>query len=615
MSLVVCANAEKDDSNARIDGGLTDAWSFRNTLSSTYKIPADSQVALQSCKLNVDGRVVVSRNNANFYHYFGQKLDLDGSTSPQAEETTSMPVFTSILNDEEENTVLELSKSDVANAIQAGIRRTSFHPNTKELATVEINKNASGLDFLGYKYTFDQSDRSSASKPSTVQDWYGANQPSDGTGLWTYSSNILTRNASSDDGDRCCVIGKEFPMSTEQKEFEVNISSTNANANASGVEWHVGLSRFINFENSITGQFQPHYFEDLYDDPLDITESCFMDFAVARNYDDELVAYHSTYNADEGTTKMTEIEYWDNTNGSFSSLSARKSLTGTNYEKVKITIHGEQVSARIYNGTTKVYETIASYGVGQAKTDMFKPVNQACWCLHPVLCIGRTDSSPSCSLEIANYNGMNIPNYDASKVFQGGWFESMELLGAPVNDCWELETRYWNNMADATAYAQINKNASNGINYDNVLILQESDVYFPSFNANAKNTLGFEKAVIDTPLTTTGNLQIFDSTEVPTTNNLLSMFVRLDNFGQSVVNALTGNNSKIISHLTSVETAVGRRTYEPSSLIYIDLNNPNEMSVSDFNISFCYANEQYATILQGQSIVCLYFRPKPKMLM
>ena len=168
------------------------------------------------------------------------------------------------------------------------------------------------------------------------------------------------------------------------------------------------------------------------------------------------------------------------------------------------------------DNTTKVYETITAYGVGTAKTDMYKPVNQACWCLHPVLCIGRTENASSCSLEIANYNGMNIPNYDASKVFQGGWFESMELLGAPVNDCWELETRFWNNIADSTAYAQINKNASNGVNYDNVLILQESDVYFPSFNANAKSTLGFEKAVIDTPLTTTGNLQIFDSTEVPT---------------------------------------------------------------------------------------------------
>jgi len=36
------------------------------------------------------------------------------------------------------------------------------------------------------------------------------------------------------------------------------------------------------------------------------------------------------------------------------------------------------------------------------------------------------------------------------------------------------------------------------------------------------------------------------------------------------------------------------------------------MNVNEFDISFCYANEQYATILTGQSIVCLYFRTKPK---
>lgn len=614
MSLVVCANAERDNINDNLDGGLNNAWSFRNTLSSTYKIPANSQVALQSCKINVDGRVVVTGDNANFYQYFGEKLDLDGDTSPQSEDTTSYPVFCSLLKtDTEKNQVLELSKEDVANRLKDALNDSMFHPNVKNVIDVEILKNASGLDFNGYKISFDQSNTNSANKPSSVEDFVGMGQPKNGTGLWTFSSDILTRNASADDTDIVGVIAKQYPISTHNGSFTVNISSANANANSSGVEWHVGLSRYINFEN-VTDQYQPPYYEFTVEDDLDIQQDVFVDFAVARNYNDELVCYQSSYDSLTNSITKTEVQYWNNASSDFSGAS-RTNISGINYTQVRLTVTGEQVKAEIYNATTTNFDVITFYKSGQPKDSFFKPVNQACWCLHPVLAIGRYDTNTTCSLEIDSFNGKSIANYDPTTLYRGGWYESMELLGSPVLDCLEVESRVFNDMSDSTAYTQIGVNASNGVDYDPVLILGQNEIYTPSENANAKNLLGFEKSVIDTPFSTTGSLKVFHSTTIPTTSNLLSMFVRLDNFGQSVVNALTGNESKIIAHLTSVETNVGRRTYEPSSLIYIDLNNPAELNISDFNLSFCYANEQYARILQGQSIICLYIRPKPKMLM
>ena len=90
------------------------------------------------------------------------------------------------------------------------------------------------------------------------------------------------------------------------------------------------------------------------------------------------------------------------------------------------------------------------------------------------------------------------------------------------------------------------------------------------------------------------------------------MFVRLNNFGQNSTNARVGNRSKIIAHLTDLESTSGRQTYEPKNLIFLDLDNPAELNVNEFDISFCYANEQFSTILTGQSIVALYFRKKPK---
>ena len=94
MSLVICSNQDADGAGQRLQSSVYKPWAFRNTLSSTYKIPANAQVALQSCKVNIDGRVVVSDSNSKFYQYFGQKLNLDGLTAPQLDETTSYPVYT-----------------------------------------------------------------------------------------------------------------------------------------------------------------------------------------------------------------------------------------------------------------------------------------------------------------------------------------------------------------------------------------------------------------------------------------------------------------------------------------------------------------------------------------
>ena len=157
MSLVVCSNKEQDGATLRQEQSLASAWSFRNQLPSTMTIPENSQVALQSCKVNVDGRVVFSRNNHRFYQWFGQKLNLDGTTDPQIINSTSYPAITVLTNANESGQVIESSLDDFAERLQDRIRSTSYHPNTKEKALVSILRNASGLDFLGYKITFDQS--------------------------------------------------------------------------------------------------------------------------------------------------------------------------------------------------------------------------------------------------------------------------------------------------------------------------------------------------------------------------------------------------------------------------------------------------------------------------
>ncbi len=613
MSLVICSNQDADGKGNRQQSSVYTPWSFRNTLSSTYKIPANAQVALQSCKVNIDGRVVVSEANNKFYQYFGKKLNLDGEAEPQSNQTTSYPVFTDFLKDEQEG-VLEVSVDDFANVIQKAIRETTFHPNVKETPTCEVLRNASSLDFLGYKISYDQTTNKVAGVPANgaFEQWFrsdGVYSDQSGSGIFSFTTGVFQRE-STESTVTCTGIAPALPMHNLTGEFTVNISGTSGRANASGVEWHVGLSRFINNTDE-SGYYYPSY-GNYFEAPVgNFNEEIYVDFGIARDLDDNLVLYQNGYSGTYGGLVYQEVDYWTNASSYFTS---QESLIGKDYTDVKFEVQGEKVKAKIYDNASAAWRTITEYASGQPKNSYFKPVHQACWCLHPVLAVGIQGNASRCTLEITDFNDVDLVDYNPKVAYKGGWFETMELLGTD-HLCRNLEARSILRQ-DGVPYIQVNTNASDGILYDQVLILQQSDIYKFTPGANAGLILGFNGAIIDTPNTIVNlNKVSFQSNFAPSLVSSLSMFVRLNNFGQNSTNARVGNRSKILAHLTDLENKSGRNTYEPGNLIFLDLDNPSEMNVNEFDISFCYVNEQYARILTGQSIVCLYFRKKPSELM
>ena len=618
MSLVICSNQDADGKGNRQQSSVYTPWSFRNTLSSTYKIPANAQVALQSCKVNIDGRVVVSDSNSKFYQYFGKKLNLDGTTAPQSHQTTSYPVYTDFLKDDQEG-VLEVSVDDFANVIQKAIRETTFHPNVKETPTCEVLRNASSLDFLGYKITYDQTTAKAAGVPANgaFEQWFrrdGVYSDESGSGIFSFTTGVFQRE-STESTVTCAGIAPKLPMHNLTGEFTVNISGTSGRANASGVEWHVGLSRYIN-NTDLLGFIYPSYSDYFATDFMPFNEECYVDFGIARDNTGNLTLYEHSWDTTLNATLLREVEYWNNASSFFSS---KESLIGKNYTKVKFEVEGEVVKAKIYDGGdgkggAPVWRTITEYASGQPKSSYFKPVNQSCWCLHPVLAVGINGNASRCTLEIEEFNDVDLVDYNPKVAYKGGWFETMELLGTD-SLCRNLEARSILRQ-DGVAYTQVGVNASDGILYDQVLILQQSDIYKFTPGANAGSILGFNGAIIDTPNTIVNlNKVSYNSNFAPSLVSSLSMFVRLNNFGQNSTNARVGNRSKILAHLTDLENKSGRNTYEPGNLIFLDLDNPSEMNVNEFDISFCYVNEQYARILTGQSIVVLYFRKKPRELM
>ena len=625
MSLVVCANQEQDGSTIRNNQSVYSAYSFRNTLSSTYKVPKNGQVALQSCKVNVDGRVVFNKNNHRFYHFIGQLLDRDGETAPQISDVTSAPAIVPILApNESSGDVLELSLNDFANHMTERFQGTTYHPNFKGKGNVDVLRNASSLDFLGFKISYDQNGISANVNtiPSNNTFENVFNDTYDDVSSFTYTGGVFQRTTSVATTP-AIAISPSKPLSLNGGEFVVNISGSSGRANASGVAWFIGLSRFNN-TTTPAGYYAPSYGLDANQNPVQAANRknfAFSDFCVYRGNvnDNALRVAHAIMDTD-GILKMKTVEYWNNDTSYFNGSGGPISLDGVNYSEVRFTATGEKMKAEIYDLTAKAWRVITDYSATSDQVAQFKPINQACWCLHPVLGVFRKVGAPSCTLAITNFDTppvADLVGYDPKKIEGGGWFETLTLEGVAHKHCYELEQRSWNKIAspdDAPTYTYIGLNASGGVDYDPVLVLQPSDVYSESPGANARQLLGFNNAIVDTSIET-GSLKVFNSDFAPSLTSSMAMFVRLNNFGQNVVNCFTGNKSKILAHLPRFDNTqtTGRLYFEPQNLIWIDLDNPSDMMVNEFDISFNYVNEQYATVLTGQSICCLYFREKPGM--
>jgi hypothetical protein len=619
MSLVICSNQESDGSTDR-GTSIYDAWSFRNPLSSTMTIPANSQVALQSCKVNVDGRVVFSRNNNRFYHYFGEKLS---GTKPIT-STTSAPLITTLLTDDERGQVVELSLDDFADRIQDRIRSTTYHPNQKEQFDCSVLRNASGHDFLGFKYNFKQNITNVSTVPGngTFDNFYEQSGNLDPP--FSYNNGVFKRDSAEPPRKTAHGICKRQPFSLTNGSFIVNIrNGSYADVVDNEAEFMVGLSRSVNNPDD-NGYYFPRYTTYTGEDELDLYLDGFSDFGFGMNNDGELVMFHNVKSS-QTRTRIKEVKYYNNASNhiDFSSGSRFSLVNGSQYTKLGFFSSGEKLEVKAFHNGSKAWRDACVVSEGTATYDtFFKPVNQACWCLHPVIGIGTdaTSTELGSTIQIEEFSNLALSTYSQPSVLginNAGWWELLENLGTAGNYCYEMEMRSWNDPGVST-HQYVGLQGSGGVNFDNIMILEESEIYTPSRGANGKAILGFNNSIVSEPNSGAGtNSVIFESDTVPNLVSSMAMFVRLNNFGQNVFNAHNGNRSKIIAHLPRFDNtqSTGRLYFEPSNLIWIDLDNPGPLQVNEFDISFCYINEQFAEILTGQSIVALYFRKKPKELM
>ena len=620
MSLVIASN--QDNEYVRDAQSLFTPWSFRNALSSTYKIPPNSQVCLQSAKVNLDGRTTVEKNNSVYYDWFG--VELDSSNKLAIDSSTSYPIKQQFVQVEG---VAQLTTDELALAVKDTHRE--FHPNRMGLHDCTVSRTA-GKDFNGYEfqYGFNACQTQNASVPTVIDAWSSGDVTQNGSFAYNPANGEFLRveNASTT-GFPSVAILRDKPLSTSNGSFQVEISD----ANASGVTWGVGLSRdcpneFVNYPEL---DYKPEYFtfyDEIASAPMRLsTQAYYADFSVHRNKDGEMIVRQSSWDKDSDQMMFSEIEYWTNASSGLVGTGGRYDMdtNGSGFDWVEFRVQGEKVS--LYAGKGGAGALITQVDTTSAKGSMFKPINQCCWCLHPILFVGKKGTNTTNKLKISGYSGLDITGYDSRSQTSeyAGWFERLtlgytpgDILGDAVRHCRVVDSRVYNQPLVSTKHTYIGLNGSSVNAYKPAMICSPNDLYIPTFNSATARIFGFKgRSLVNIgTLSTSGSNDIitFTSDEAPPASSK-SIFVRLNGFGQQVMNARTGNKSTILSHLPTAEEKVGGLFfYEPNRDVWLDLNNPYEITISDISIDFVYSNEQYAKNLQGQSIVVLYFRTPDK---
>jgi hypothetical protein len=385
----------------------------------------------------------------------------------------------------------------------------------------------------------------------------------------------------------------------------------------------------VNEADDITGTIRPSYFTRVASGEEQPTRFIgFYDYLVCRK-GNLLKVYHTPCDSSIAPNKIISREMIYGNSG----IPADYDLSTNEGElvKVRFTCIGQQIKIELLQADDTAF-ILYEYDSTNDNVNQLKAVCQSNWSMYPILYIEDPELDGGNELAVQSYGGVTTfqvdsvtktrinDNWAIGDQTSGGssWYNSVEHTQYPL----ELETRSWNDnsvddRSDYLVYADILTGANQVINLENILITKPSNIYTPTQDANTTAFLGF---VGNTPANDftygTGALstkRTFTSVSVPVLVNHKSFFVKLDNLTQNSLNALKGNRSTIIAHVPRFDGQVstGRIYHEPDTLVYLDLNNSNELNISSFDLSLVYVNEQYADCVAGQTIICLHFRPSP----
>ena len=667
MSFVVLSNSKNEDEIVASTGSIDKPYQFRNNLSSTFELPANAQVALQSAKVTLDGSIVVGQDNRTFYFFFGKALSHTGEQAYLTQMTDSINYTIKIVLGPDiidTDSLLKISPPDLAPFLQKALRKYSYHPNIAERAIV-VPKYDQGV-FVGYTFTIvaGRGSGNSVLPPDTSPlDAYDQKVREGGrVQRWGYAGGNFNSTIQSRNRFGAIATFDVPPLDNKFGIWQVDITGC---IGANNTPCVIGLSRDSTIVTD-NGQFvypgninadacqmwgRPTRLPRLDINAAGIDETPFWckaytDYAVTferfnAGTELRLKVYHCVADSTENVLVNNGVASWKIAEFDYNSAGNQGgAISGydfvanpDNYEKIQFTLNGDTMTIKLVDNARRV-ETVYVYDNTRTKEKNLCPAGeQGRWSLFPVLGIYNHDNAAgnyAKNLIIDQWNGTNAwrPNWTTD----GGWLNNPNATwnraideagqdGYSASNELSLRTPldYGVGAGQNSTYGDYEEPGNAGPYeykiYQPRLIVSPNSLYVPSNQASMANLLGFP----DTPWAIssidagTGDYTIV-SANAPNIISVKSIFCRLDNFTQQSVNGKKGSRSQIIGHLPRyVQTAnanYGPLYLEANNLIYLDLNNPEPMKINSFDISLCYVDETLATTLVGTSIICLHIRQK-----
>jgi len=614
MSFVITSNTSTSEQNPFVEG-INRPFSYFNNLQDTLKISKNSEIAVQSVKINKEGNISVDPSNNQFYIYYGTKL----TNTIDINQTTSAPIYQRIINGEGEDDFVT-NVDGFAGFVQTAFKKANplpnnqrqFFDNTGNASGVIVNakRSASGVDFQGFSFDFFQSASSSNQDYKSNMEWTPGYFADVGRN-WAVAGDNVTNS----EADDVVLIGQNTPLSLTNGSWESDISTYQSDQE----EWTVGLTRCTRLGRiDANGSYSADPDSDLEEPSYYNGNGNFYDYVLQNDIQPNgsylLKLFHATFDVAGDELEMSEVDYRLKL-GIANYIDANAS----NITKVEWGINNEQVTCRIFNagaGPGTGYITLAD-GLNANASRNLKPLNQCCWSLFPKIEIpgGRTYTTnlyQGIALKQGTYGAetFNSTTGQYDQLFTDWWSNNVNV-GEEGIYCKPVDSRYMIQSGNTTAYTQKGLVGGETLDKDYVLVLTPSNDYVSSVGANSNVILGFRnRGVVDTP-NTTGNPTNFTSDSVPTFLSSDSLFVRLKNMTFNSVNFSKSSESKILYHLPRFDNAgleSGGLFFEPAERVYLKLNNLTDIFISDIEVDIVKSDETLADSLTGKTIVCFHLR-------
>ena len=631
MSLVITSNTPNNDIQ-ETTAGINKAFSYTNHLQGTLRIPKESQIAVQSVKLNKDGNAMLNKYNSKFGFFFGRAdaawlIGPDGVEQDIYSNSLMIPAF--ILPPEDRERNMSLSTDDLATQIQKSFRKVLNCPNLCETDDDLVNpgvkvipiRNASQQGFTGFEWKIQQTP--SASATSRSASWTNFNEL--GQGLATVSVPAGTPGPGTEilntTTDRICVVGTDYPLSLTQGTFNCSLGTHKDGDDYE--EFSIGLSRCNGKDTGDPGDQAPFYWSH-----VGTKDGIFFDWRVCsvENVDGEhdIRVYHSVFDGDLNKFTEVEFEYWNNYAGPRVPWGGQgqdgMTWEGEEFENVKFIINNERVTLLLEGSQGDKLITDGNGG-GDEGNHNLKPVGPTTRWLFPKLILADGKQ-----MTVRSYSGLDVVvsagvPYEYGKCQDLDWYNERNCDG-DLRECEILDNSlisYYNNFNVMVKSDLVKEQIGTTLGLMNcaarIVTAPTDEYYLGEIGLNTQYIFGYRNQGNAAPETgdNGGALMIFKSSSVPVLVSKESIFVRLKNFPITSVNFSKAAMSNILYHVPTFSNSgaeTGSLHFEPSEMVYLDINNTEDLFISTMEVDMIFGDETLATGLSGKTTVVFHIIQK-----